>query len=106
MATKRFDVVKSKIFNVHSIRSVIIAMLKTKQIKTPETCEYKIDAGSDGNLMPIRLYKMLFLHTNITELKKYIDKEIVLYTYNSSCIPQMGVCRIIIINNSINVISI
>ena len=33
---------------------------------------FKLDAGSDGNLMPIRMYKMLFPQTsNVNELMKY-----------------------------------
>ena len=36
MATKEFDTIRSKIFSFHSIRSVIIAELKTKVIKNQE----------------------------------------------------------------------
>ena len=51
-----------------------ITKLKTKSNKKRETFEYKIDTGSDGSLIPIRMYKMLFPHTNITELNKFIEK--------------------------------
>ena len=60
------DVVKSKVFNFHSIRSVIIAKVKQKAVKR-NTCEYKTDTGSDDNLMPIRMYKMLYSDANINE---------------------------------------
>ena len=33
--------------------------------KKTEMCEYKLHTGSDGNLMPMRTYTMLFLQTNI-----------------------------------------
>ena len=37
-------------------------------------CEFKLDTGSDGNLMCIRMYRTLFLQTNINELNEYINK--------------------------------
>ena len=42
--TKKFDVVRLKIFNFHKIRLVIITKLNTNN-------KYKIDTGSDGSLM-------------------------------------------------------
>ena len=39
---------------------IIITTLKTKSSQKVDTCEYKIHAGSDGNLMPIMMYKTLF----------------------------------------------
>ena len=87
---------KDKIFNVHSVRSAIIEKLKTKSSQRTHTCKCKIDTDSDGNLMPIRMYKMLFLHTNVNELN--ISKKIVLHAYNNVCIPQMGISRVTIIN--------
>ena len=65
--------VRSQMFNLHSIRSVVIAKLKQKVVKI-ETCKYKIDKSSDGTLMPIRMYKMFFPHTNINELKTPLTK--------------------------------
>ena len=50
----------------HSIRCITIAKLKTKGNHKVDTCEYKIDTGSDGNLMLIRMYKGLFPYTNIS----------------------------------------
>ena len=65
VSTHQFDVIWSKVFSFHSIRSEIIAKLKTKGSQKIDMCEYKIERGSDRNLMPIRMYKMLFPHTNI-----------------------------------------
>ena len=86
---QEFDAVTSKIFNVHSIWTVIIAKLKTQRCQRADTCEYKIDTGSDGNLKPTRMYKTLFLDTNINELNTFM-KNIVLHDCNNLCIPQMG----------------
>ena len=101
VATQEFDVVRKKSFNFHSIRLVIIAKLKTKKQPKTHTCEYKIGTGSDGNLMPIRRYKVLFLHANISQPKQSINKKAVLHTCNISCTPQMGICRVTIINKGI-----
>ena len=60
VATQEFDVVKSKFFNFHSVRSGIITKLQPKNYQRTETCNYKIDTHSDGHLMPIRMYKHSF----------------------------------------------
>ena len=100
VATQVFDTVRSNIFNFKSVRSVIIAKLKTKCSQRSGACEHKIGIGSHGNLMLIRMYKMIFPHTDINELHKSINK-IVLCVYNTSCIPQMGMCKVTIINKGI-----
>ena len=74
-ATKEFDMVRSKTFNFCSTRSTIIAKLKTESYQKKETCKYKMDTSNDGNLMPIRMYKMLFPYTNITDLNKSVNKK-------------------------------
>ena len=47
--------VRSKVFHVHSIRSVIIAKLKTKSSQGIDTCEYKTDKGVENNLISIKV---------------------------------------------------
>ena len=68
VVTQEFDVIRSKFLNLHSIRSVIIAKLKTKSSKKVDAYQYKIDTDSNGNVMPIRMHEMLFLHRNINKL--------------------------------------
>ena len=51
--------------------------LKTRNDKKTETCEYKIDTGSDGTLMPIRMSQLPFPYANITKLKMSIEKNII-----------------------------
>ena len=41
-----------------------------------DTWKYKTDTGSDGNVMPINMYKVLFLHTNINELTYPLTKSV------------------------------
>ena len=36
-------------------------------------CKFKLDTGSDGNLVPIRMYKM-FLQANINDFNKSTNR--------------------------------
>ena len=63
VAAQESDVVRSKVFI--SIVTVLLVKLKTKNNQKVDTCEYKIDTGGDLKLMPSRMYRMLFLHTNV-----------------------------------------
>ena len=60
VATQGVDAVRSKIFNFHGVRSVIIAKLKEEVTKDQQHANVKINTGSDGILMPIRMYKTIF----------------------------------------------
>ena len=61
--------VRFKVFNVHIIRSVIIAKLTMKNSqKNPAICEYKIDTGSHCNLMPINMFKVFFPKMTVKDL--------------------------------------
>ena len=85
-------------FNFHSIWSVIIGKL---EIKSRETCKYKIDIDSDGSLIPIRMFKMFFLHTNLIMQNKSVEKTMILCIFNTLCLPQIRVSRVAIINKAI-----
>ena len=87
-----FDAVKSIIFYFYSMRLVIFGKWK---------CANTVDTGSDGNLIPIEMFKMLFSHTIMTDPNKSIDWNIIFCTYNNLCIPQIGIWRVTIINKSI-----
>ena len=54
MSTQKFDVVRSNVYNSHSVL-VIIKKLKTKSSQKVDKWTYKIDMGSDDNLMSITL---------------------------------------------------
>ena len=64
-------------------------------------CNYKLDTRSDGNLMLIRMYKLPFLQTNMDELKKAINTEIVLPAYNNSICHKWDICHTAIFNKGI-----
>ena len=46
--------------------------MNTQWNKETDMCEDKTDTDSDGNLMPIRMYKMFLPDTNKDELNKSI----------------------------------
>ena len=75
VATQEFDTIISKVFNFHSIRSVLGAKLNMRSSCRTDVYKYKIDTGNDGNLMPIKSYKMFFSCTNVNELNKFINKK-------------------------------
>ena len=52
----------------------IICKTKNKNYLKTDICEYKLDTGSDGNKQLIKIYTMLFPHTNINEINKSINK--------------------------------
>ena len=70
VSVRDFDIVKSNIFILHGVRLVMIARVKTKTTQTTKICEFKKDTGSDGNLMPIWIFKVLFPNIKIDNLKK------------------------------------
>ena len=69
LATQEFDLVRSKDFGFHSVKSALIAKLKTKSSQVTEMCELKLHTGSYGYLVPIRMYET-FMHTNNKEIHK------------------------------------
>ena len=73
VSRRDFVTVRLKIFNLHSLRLVKIVKVKTVSSQTT-ICELKIHTGNDGNLIPIRMFKLLFLDTKIADLNKSIGK--------------------------------
>ena len=50
---------------------------------------YKIDTGSQGNIMPWHIFKRLFKNITEAELKKTVKGHIKLKTYNKTVITQL-----------------
>ena len=57
---------------------------------------YKIDTGSEGNIMPLFIFKKLFKNTTEEQLQKSIKSHIRLRTYNETNITQLGMCMVVI----------
>ena len=57
---------------------------------------YKIDMGSEGNIMPLYIFKKLFKNITEEQLKTSIKSHIRLCTYNKTNIMQLGTCAVLI----------
>ena len=55
---------------------------------------YKIDTGSEGNLMPLYIFQKLFANTSKEQLKRSVKGNIRLKTYNGTHIMQLGTCTV------------
>ena len=77
-------------------RSLITAHLKTQVGKTITEIPYKIDTGSEGNIMPLYIFKKLFKNMLAEQLKGSIKSNIKLKTYNGTDITQLGTCAVTI----------
>ena len=60
------------------------------------TIPYKIDTGSDGNIMPWYIFKKLFPRFTEAELAKTIKNHIKLKMHNKRVRTQLGPCTAII----------
>ena len=60
------------------------------------TILYKVDTGSDGNIMPWYIFKKFFPRVTEAELTKSIKNHITLKMYNRTVITQLGMCTVII----------
>ena len=72
--------------------SLITAHLKMQVGKTTIEVPYKIDTSSEGNLMPLYIFKKLFKNMPEEQLKGSIKSNIKLRTYNRTHITQLGTC--------------
>ena len=76
--------------------SLITAHLETQVGKTTIEVSYKIDTGSEVNLMPLYIFKRFFKDMSKEQLKCSIKSNIKLRTYNGTHITQLGTCAVII----------
>ena len=64
--------------------------------KTTTEILYKIDTGSEGNIMPLHIFKKLFKNMPEEQLKGSIKSNIKLKMYNGTYITQLGTGTVII----------
>ena len=64
--------------------------------KTTLEVPYKIDTGSEGNLMPLYIFKRQFQNMSEEQLKSSVKGNIKLKTYNGTHITQLGICTVLI----------
>ena len=74
---------------------LITAHLEMQFGKTTIEVPYKIDTGSEGNLMQLYIFKKLFKNMPEEQLKGSIKGNIKLKMYNGTNITQLGTCTVL-----------
>ena len=75
--------------------SLITTDLEMQVSKNTVKIPYNIDTSSEGNLMPLYMFKRLCGHQSIEQLKRSIKNNVKLKTYNGTQIEQLGMCMAI-----------
>ena len=90
--------VQSLFYNEVHFNAVNARMHTTLSCVTPDGWSsdqvFKIDTGADGNLMPIRMFAVLFPKVSLDALSRTVNKEVTLFTYNNTPIKQFGTCSV------------
>ena len=55
---------------------------------------YDIHTGSDGNIIPLHVYRRLFTRATQKHLATIRNKDVQLKTYNWTIITQLGICKV------------
>ena len=76
VSTEASDMIRLNVFTINSMKSIIIAKLKTKTSQRTELYKYKININSDGNLLPIRMFKALYPNRKTMDQNKSIGKKL------------------------------
>ena len=84
--------INSVSFNSNSNHSTIIASLKTSPNKVTSALPYKVDMGSDGNIMLFNIFTKLFPNTTADQLAATKDAT-KLGPYDCTTITQLGRCK-------------
>ena len=77
-------------------RSLITAHLRMQVSDTTTEIPHKIDTSSEGNIMPLYLFKKLFKNMPDEQLKGSIKGNIKLKMYKGTYITQLGTCAVTI----------
>ena len=76
--------------------SLITAHLKMQVGKMVTEIPYKIDTSSEGNIMPLYIFKKLFKNMPVEQLKGSMKSNIKLKMCNRTHITQLGTCMVTI----------
>ena len=78
--------VQSLFYNEVHFNAMNARMHTTLKCETPDGWSsdqvFKIDTGADGNLMPIKMFTVLFPKVSLDALSRTINKEVTLFAYN------------------------
>ena len=94
----REDIESVSKYSIHFNKycSVLTANLKMFTGKNNIMVSYKIDTGSNSNIMPLHVYKKVFPNITNEQLAKTKNKNVPLKTYNKTAINQLGMCTVIV----------
>ena len=89
---------QSLFYNDKHFNAVNARMHTTLKCETPDGQSsdqvFKIGTGADGNLMPIKMFAVLFSKVSLEALSRTINKEVTLFAYNNTPIKQFGTCNV------------
>ena len=90
--------VQSLFYNDVHFNAVNARMHTTLKCETPDGRSsdqvFKIDTGANGNLMPMKMFAVLFPKVSLDALSRTINKEVTLFAYNNTPIKQFGTCSV------------
>ena len=90
--------VQSLFYNDVHFNAMNARMHTTLKCETPDGWSsdqiFKIDTGSDGNLMPISMFARPFPQVSLDALSRTIEKDVTSYAYNNTPIKQFGTCSV------------
>ena len=88
------EVVSINSLYINRKRSLMMAKLEMQAGKTALEILYKVDIGSEGNLMLLYIFQKLFANMREEQLKRSVKGNIRLKTYNGTHITQIGTCMV------------
>ena len=77
--------------SIHKNHSVITENLKMSAGQNKIMVPYKVDTGSDGNIMPLNIFKKMFPKITNEQFVATKNKNILLKAYNKTAITQVHV---------------
>ena len=90
--------VQSLFYNDVHFNSVNSRMHTTLHCTTPDGWSsdqtFKVDTGTDGNLMPISMFSKIFPKVSLDALSQMINKSVTLFAYNDTEIKLFGTCSV------------
>ena len=88
------EVVSINSLYINRTRSLIMVKLEMQVGKKVLEIPYKIDMGSEGNLMLLYIFQKLFANMRDGQMKRSVKGNIRLKMYNGTHIMQLGMCAV------------
>ena len=82
--------------HLNKTQSLLMAKLEMQVGRNTIIISYKIDMGSEGNIMPLFMLKKPFKNVTEDQLWKSIKSHIGLRIYNKTNITCLGMCTVVI----------